>query len=198
MSSLIKQTMCQNCSCENLAICLDTKCPFHDTFVTKQMITKIKTAFDALSRYKKPNKKMIDKWCEEDNYAFNLYVTLDSIYEQLHPMLDLDIETVTTENPMLDKCYHSWGETLSEECSKCGAIRSGLFLDVEWSELPDYGDLMTLSDFESACESGAFIDYDGSGNYALEDKRSQISIYPSDVIKNRVDKRFTHVVWFNR
>jgi hypothetical protein len=68
---------------------------------------------------------------------------------------------------------------------------------VEFDEIPNYGDLMTLEDFKEACECGAFIDYDGYGNYAFEDKVSNIETRPSKFLKKR-DNRFTHIVWYNR
>lgn len=60
------------------------------------------------------------------------------------------------------------------------------------------GDLMTIEEFADCCHSGGFIDYDGSGNYATEDKESNISIYPSDIIADKYRKDFTHVVWYNK
>lgn len=66
--------------------------------------------------------------------------------------------------------------------------------------IPDFGDKMTLEDFIESCENGMFIDYDGSGYYATEDKMSNFPICPSDVIDDEVIEGygFTHVVWFNK
>lgn len=56
----------------------------------------------------------------------------------------------------------------------------------------------TIEQFKGICKSGCFIDYDGFGVYAYEDKKSDIEIYPSDVQKGNVRSDFTHVVWYNR
>jgi hypothetical protein len=69
----------------------------------------------------------------------------------------------------------------------------------EMSEIPEYGDHMTLEQFVDAAKEGWFIDYDGSGNYATDKQESNISIYASDVTSGRgIRKDFTHVVWYNK
>ena len=70
--------------------------------------------------------------------------------------------------------------------------------ELKMSPIPDYGDLMTLEDWVSAVKSGGFIDYDGDGRYATEKEISNKYVKPSDVRKGKVDKSWTHVVWFNR
>lgn len=65
-------------------------------------------------------------------------------------------------------------------------------------DIPDYGDVMSLKGFIECCESGGFIDYDGSGDYVKDGKRYNISIYPSDVENNAIRKDFDTIVWFNR
>lgn len=65
--------------------------------------------------------------------------------------------------------------------------------------IPDYGDLMTLEEFEENCHCGGFIDYDGSGYYATPthfDRSKPAS--PSDICQGRVNRNFTHVLWFNK
>ena len=69
--------------------------------------------------------------------------------------------------------------------------------EVHWEELPDYGDLMTLDEFQSSVDVGLFIDYDGHGRYATESKMSRFETWPSKFKINR-DNRFSHIVWFNR
>lgn len=65
--------------------------------------------------------------------------------------------------------------------------------------LSDFGDLFTLQEFIELCKDGCFIDYDGTGYYAFIDKQSDKEIYPSDVIKKqKVDTKFTHVMWYNK
>ena len=66
--------------------------------------------------------------------------------------------------------------------------------------IPEYGDKMTLVEFQDAVDHGLFIDYDGFGCYATDTAMSQIEVRPSDV-KGHTDPRatgFTYVVWFNR
>ena len=48
------------------------------------------------------------------------------------------------------------------------------------------------------CKDGWLIDYDGCGNYATEDKISDIIIYPSDIIDKTYRKDFDYVIWFNK
>lgn len=69
---------------------------------------------------------------------------------------------------------------------------------ITWKPLPDYGDLITIEDFEYAVLHNAFIDYDGYGYYAMKDKMSDVKIWPSKFEEKGRDNRFTHVVWFNR
>jgi hypothetical protein len=65
--------------------------------------------------------------------------------------------------------------------------------------MPDIGgDKMTIEAFKEAVDAGAFIDSDGHGYYATEDKESRIPAYPSDVKVNLIDREYTHVVWYNR
>jgi hypothetical protein len=66
------------------------------------------------------------------------------------------------------------------------------------SDLPDYGQVMTLRQFIGSVKSGGFIDYDGSGNYVKDGKMTNIDIYPSDVKHNSIRKEFTKIIWFNR
>lgn len=59
-------------------------------------------------------------------------------------------------------------------------------------------DMYTLSAFKSMCKSGGFIDYDGSGVYSDGIQKSDIAIYPSDIIAGNYRKDFTHVIWYNK
>ena len=63
-------------------------------------------------------------------------------------------------------------------------------------DIPDYGDVMTVKSFISACVHGAFIDYDGSGQPAKNGKMADIYIKPSLIGKIPLDA--THIVWYNR
>jgi len=65
-------------------------------------------------------------------------------------------------------------------------------------EIPDYGDHMTLEAFIECCETGGFIDYDGTGYYATADRMTRIRVSPSDVTEGKINQTYTHVVWFNK
>jgi len=74
----------------------------------------------------------------------------------------------------------------------------------EWEELPEHGDLMVIEGFVEDCKSGAFIDYDGFGDYS-DGKRCisglkypEFLVKPSDIMCGIINDEFTHVVWYNR
>ena len=60
------------------------------------------------------------------------------------------------------------------------------------------GDKMTLAEFEGMVRDGSLVDYDGHGYYATKEGQSAIMVVPSDVKEGKIDKKFTHVVWFNK
>lgn len=65
---------------------------------------------------------------------------------------------------------------------------------------PRYGDLFTLQDFITYVKHGAFMDDDGTGYYAISSGAySRIhQVLPSDIRDEKIDKSWTHVMWFNR
>lgn len=63
--------------------------------------------------------------------------------------------------------------------------------------IPSYGDHMTLESFTDCVECGGFNDDDGTGYYATETQITDIVVYPSDITKG-FDKKWSHVVWFNK
>ncbi len=69
---------------------------------------------------------------------------------------------------------------------------------MKFEPIPKYGSLMTIEQWLDCVKCGGFIDYDGFGNYAFKEKMSDKEVRPSDVKKGKIDKTFTHVVWFNR
>jgi len=98
------------------------------------------------------------------------------------------------------ECNKNLAHPYSSICRECHIKEMMVVEDmnnVTYEEIPDYGDLMTLKDFKELCKCGGFIDYDGIGNYAFENKMSNFSTYPSKFLLNP-DNRFTHIVWFNR
>lgn len=67
-------------------------------------------------------------------------------------------------------------------------------------ELLDQEDsLYTLQEFIEQVKSGGFIDYDGFGYYS--DGKYQYpteEVYPSTVAAGKINRKFSHVVWFNK
>lgn len=96
--------------------------------------------------------------------------------------------------------YKEFQERLKPVSEKVSEINRKLRLirEPQYSDLPNYGDVMTLKDFIKNVKSGGFIDYDGSGNYVKGDKMSDITIYPSDVKNKSIRKDFDTIIWFNR
>ena len=70
--------------------------------------------------------------------------------------------------------------------------------EYELTDIPDYGDKMTVSKFVSCCKYGGFIDSDGFGRYATEDKESDISAVPSEICAGFVRNDFKYVIWYNK
>lgn len=69
---------------------------------------------------------------------------------------------------------------------------------VEPEPLPSYGDRMPLSVFIESVKAGAFIDYDGYGEYIQDNQLTGIEIHPSDIEHKCVRTEFTEITWFNR
>ena len=65
--------------------------------------------------------------------------------------------------------------------------------DKEWN-----GNVFTIEQFIERSESGSFMDYDGYGYYATHNAKSDILIYPSDILEHIYRDDFTHIIWFNR
>lgn len=64
--------------------------------------------------------------------------------------------------------------------------------------IPEYGDLFTIEEFRRMCLNGDIIDDDGSGNYATDTQMSEELAVPSDICCDIINRKYTHVVWFNR
>ena len=65
--------------------------------------------------------------------------------------------------------------------------------------IPDYGDVMTLETFTNNCNNGFFVDYDGHGNLSDGKVMYGEEIKPSHIKRgNKLDPKYTHVVWFNK
>lgn len=101
-----------------------------------------------------------------------------------------------------DKCksFYDYEDYLEPYSSKLNELSRKIRMmeDYVLVEIPTYGHIMTLSDFIKDVKCGAFIDYDGSGNYVKDDKMTSITIYPSDVKHRSIRKEFDKIVWFNK
>lgn len=71
--------------------------------------------------------------------------------------------------------------------------------DIKWQKIDEDAEQLSLEEFIEECQPGRmFTDDDGSGYYALKDKKSNILCVPSEVASGKIDHRFTHVVWYNK
>ncbi len=85
--------------------------------------------------------------------------------------------------------------------SKFGSVdQDGVsYIPQQFKAIPSYGDLIPIDEFLEDIRHGNFVDYDGSGHYALVDKVSNIKFRPSTFDYDyAVKNNFTHVVWYNR
>ena len=56
----------------------------------------------------------------------------------------------------------------------------------------------TLDEFIEAAVNKELTDTDGAGFYATETAKTDISIYPTDIIENMYRTDFPYVLWFNK
>lgn len=99
-----------------------------------------------------------------------------------------------------DHTFEDYEKYAKKECEVAMKLSREyrLIKSFELTDISDYAHHMTLKEFIGSVNSGGFIDYDGSGNYATKDKESNITIIPSDITEGVYRKDFTHVVWYNR
>ena len=65
-------------------------------------------------------------------------------------------------------------------------------------EIDSDDDVMTIKEFINAVKSGLFVDTDGYGRYVKDNKKTNITISPSDVKYQAIRKDFNTIVWFNK
>ena len=65
-------------------------------------------------------------------------------------------------------------------------------------KIPDYGQLMTISQFTRDVLGGGYIDYDGTGYYSDGKTYTDILAQPSEIYKGIVRTDFSHIVWFGK
>jgi hypothetical protein len=67
-------------------------------------------------------------------------------------------------------------------------------------DLPEYADLMPVTEWLASVRQGGFIDYDGYGSLATEQYTCPVNISPSDitVFHVTIPAWATHIAWYNR
>lgn len=118
--------------------------------------------------------------------------TYKQYQKQLNELIKLRDEKMGNVNIPDFNSYAEWLRTMEPEQSQISELsgKMKLIQIPEFDEIPDYGDVMTLDDFIENCAVGNFIDYDGFGYYATEDKMTDIRIYPSDTTEGVYRKDF--------
>lgn len=128
----------------------------------------------------------------------NKQVVLETLQKELEFALEADRNRWNDAPSGMDFSEYSkyMGETSDKVRELDGQIR--MLRDPVYSDIPDYGSVMSLKEFLDYVDEGMFIDYDGSGNYVKDGKMSDIDIYPSDVNRGVIRKDFDTIIWFNR
>lgn len=121
---------------------------------------------------------------------------------ELEKLLD---EAHDESQKAFDECpagldFYEFEDYMKPYNKKCSEISRKLrmIMTPEFSDLPDFGDVMSLEHFIANVECGGFIDYDGYGSYVRDGKESNITIHPSDVKHGAVRKDFDTIIWYNR
>lgn len=66
-------------------------------------------------------------------------------------------------------------------------------------EIDSEDEVIELQDFIDSVRIHAFIDYDGHGFYANPPQYDRsFPAVPSEIYKGRINRNFSHVVWFNK
>ena len=128
---------------------------------------------------------------------------------------DMDMNALNREEERLRDKY----KTIEEDCLKKGLSfedfqkaaheeAEGLYLISKYKRLlqdpiVEYGkewkgDLLTMEAFKKMVNANMLTDYDGFGYYATETSKSDVQVYPSDVLENLIRDDFSHVMWFNK
>lgn len=113
----------------------------------------------------------------------------------------------TQYNEIEEECLKE-GLSFSEFTKRAQKEREGLYLidkhkRLRQDPIVEYGkewkgDTYTLDEFKKMAKSKLLTDYDGFGYYATESAKSDVEIYPSDVLENLIREDFSHVIWFNK
>jgi hypothetical protein len=106
-----------------------------------------------------------------------------------------------------DECAEE-GISYNEFCKRAHDVKKDIYFISKYVRLKkdaivEFGkewdaNIYTIEQFISLVKNGGFVDSDGYGYYATDNGKSDIIIYPSDIIENIYRKDFTHIIWFNR
>jgi len=210
---------CGSCvSNADLKACLETNCMLHDTFIVRQLLSKLNLSYKYLRDA--PDLDLSDFM--DDMYKFNKLCKIEFAIDNIKRISNLNPDVVEIQDEEVDICDHTWNDsrlspgghvTSGEHCSDCGKLRAGNYTDTTFEPVPDYGDIMTVKEFTECCIDTSFIDSDGSGYYAVspcgvpeygkEPCKEELVVsrkraYPSDLVGKKFDLRFSHVVWYNK
>ena len=127
----------------------------------------------------------------------------------------MNIDELLREEEKLEERYTE----IEDECLKEGATfaefqkrakkeKEGLYFIDKYKRLlqdpiVEYGkewkgDTYTMDEFKEMAKQKMLVDSDGYGYYAAGSAKSDVEIYPSDVLENIIREDFSHVIWFNR
>jgi hypothetical protein len=96
--------------------------------------------------------------------------------------------------------YREWVDAQRPWTTQISKLDSEIrmIMPYELSEMPDYGDVMSLASFIGNVKSGGFINSDGFARYVKDGKETNIELYPSDVKHGTIRSEFDTVVWYNK
>lgn len=123
---------------------------------------------------------------------------LDEIEVEMEKINEKISEVWSRSNDYPD--YQSFEKALNPYTTQANALdrEQRMLMPIEYSDLPNYGTIMSLESFIETVKSGGFIDYDGFGSYVKDGKESNINIYPSDIKYNLIRPGFDTIIWYNR
>lgn len=72
--------------------------------------------------------------------------------------------------------------------------------EIQWYPIvyDEYSYVPTVEEFIEDCKNGSFNDYDGTGYWSSNSKRTSIPISCNDLAKGKVLPGYTHICWFNK
>lgn len=99
-----------------------------------------------------------------------------------------------------NKSFDEYWEYVYDEKKELAKLdrKRRMIMPYTLSEIPSYGDVMTLDEFIAACKEGWFVDSDGTGYYGKDGKETDVYIYPSDISHRAIRKEFDSVIWYNK